>query len=96
MNSLLTNAAALAIHHVDIEVRDLIPFTLQALEQLPTYLENYRAALAEGQTLGECLQIDQNLLARCRQLCQSLCENGEFLMALPLAMYCASFASCDV
>ncbi len=95
MNILLTDAAASAIHHADIEVRDLIPFTLQALEQLPAHLENHRAALAEGRTLGECLQIDPQLLARCRQLCESLCENGEFLIALPLAMYCASFASDD-
>lgn len=95
MNTLLTDAAALAIHHVDVEVQDLISFSLQALEQLPTHLEHYRAALADGQTLGECLQIDQRLLARCRELGQSLCEEGEFLLALPLAMYCASFASDD-
>lgn len=95
MNVLLIDAAAAAIHHVDAEVRDMIPFTLQALEQLPLYLENFHAALAEGQTLGECLQIDQSSLAQCRQLSQQLCEDGEFLLALPLAMYCASFASGD-
>ena len=95
MNSLLTDAAAAALHHPDAEVGDLVSLTLQSLEQLPSYLEQYRAALAEDQTLGECLQIDPDLLTRCRQLAQALCERGEFLLALPLAMYCASFASDD-
>lgn len=95
MNSLLTDAANSARHHIDAEVRDMIALALQSLEQLPAYLEKYRAALAEDQTLGECLQIDLALLSRCRQLAQGLCERGEFLLALPLAMYCASFASDD-
>lgn len=95
MNLLLTDAAATSLHHPDTDIRDMIALALQALEQLPAHLEKYRAKLAEDQTLGECLQIDPALIARCRLLAQSLCERGEFLLALPLAMYCASFASDD-
>ena len=95
MNSLLTDAGAAALHHFDAEIRDMIAFALQSLEQLPDHLETHRAALAENHTLGECLQIDLTLLAGCRELAQALCERGEFLLALPLAMYCASFASDD-
>lgn len=95
MNSLLTEAAAAALHHIDTEIRDMTALALEALEQLPAYLEKYRAELAEGQTLDECLQMDLALLAHCRQLANGLCEAGEFLLALPLAMYCASFASDD-
>lgn len=95
MNSLLTDAAAAALHHIDTEIRDLVALALQALEQLPAHLETYRVALAEDQTLVECLQIDLALIASCRKLAQGLCERGDFLLALPLAMYCASFASDD-
>ncbi len=95
MNFLLTSAATAALHYRDAEVSEMIALALQALEKLPAYLEEYRAALAEDQTLCECLQIDLGLLARCRQLAQELCEREEFLLALPLAMYCASFASDD-
>lgn len=95
MNYLLTDAAAAALRHVDTEVRDMIALALHALERLPGYLEAYRAALAEDRTLAECLQIDPGLPERCRQLAQRLCEQGEFLLALPLAMYCASFVSDD-
>ena len=95
MNYLLTDAAAAARHHLDGETRDLVAVALQALEQLPAHLDTFRAALAEDMTLAECLRVDLNLLARCHHQAQALCERGEFLLALPLAMYCASFESDD-
>jgi tetratricopeptide (TPR) repeat protein len=95
MNALLTDAATAALHHADTETRDMISLVMQALAQLPGYVDTYRAALAANQTLSECLQIDPGLLSRCRNLANALCQQNEFLLALPLAMYCASFASDD-
>ncbi len=73
----------------------MIAIALQALEQVPVHLNTFRSLLAQNRTLGECLQIDPAILANCRRLAQRLCEHGDFLLALPLAMYCASFASDD-
>ncbi|MFM7633224.1 MAG: hypothetical protein ACKO65_07725 [Betaproteobacteria bacterium] len=50
MGPLLTDAGAVALHHFDAEIRDMIAFALQSLEQLLDHMENH--------TLGECLQID--------------------------------------
>ena len=93
MNPLLHEAAKAALHSPDAEVRDMVLLAMQALEQVPQQIEIQQASLAKNQTLAECLQIDPEQLAQCRQLAGALCDLGNFLLALPLAMYCACYAS---
>ena len=71
----------------------MVLLAMQALEQVPQQIEIQQASLAKNQTLAECLQIDPEQLAQCRQLAGDLCDLGSFLLALPLAMYCACYAS---
>jgi tetratricopeptide (TPR) repeat protein len=93
MNPLLHEAAMAALHSPDAEVRDMVLLAMQALEQVPQQIENRQASLAKNQTLAECLQIAPEQIAQCRQLAGDLCDLGSFLLALPLAMYCACYAS---
>ncbi len=66
---------------------------MQALEQVRQQIETRQAALAKNQTLAGCLQIAPEQIAQSRQLAGDLCDLGNFLLALPLAMYCACYAS---
>lgn len=93
MNPLLTEAAIAALHSPDEEVRAMVAVSIQALSQVPQHLDTWQASLAQNLTLAECLQLDASQIALCRHLGRSLCDQGEFLLALPLAMYCAAFAS---
>lgn len=93
MNPLLHEAAKAALHSPDAEVRDMVLLAMQALEQVPQQIETRQASLAKNQTLGECLQITPGQIAQSRQLAGDLCDLGNFLLALPLAMYCACYAS---
>ena len=93
MNPLLHEAAKAALHSPDAEVRDMVLLAMQALEQVPQQIETRQASLAKNQTLGECVQIAPEQIAQSRQLAGDLCDLGNFLLALPLAMYCACYAS---
>jgi tetratricopeptide (TPR) repeat protein len=93
MNPLLAEAEIAAIHSPDEEVRAMVAVSLQALAQVPQHLDTWQSSLAQNLTLAECLQLDAGQIARCRQLGRSLCDQGEFLLALPLTLYCAAFAS---
>jgi tetratricopeptide (TPR) repeat protein len=93
MNPLLTDAVAAAIHSPDAEIRLMVDLSVQALEQVPRHLETWQAALAQNRTLADCLQLDADQIELCRHRARSLCDQGDFLLALPLAMYCAAFAS---
>jgi tetratricopeptide (TPR) repeat protein len=93
MNPLLHEAAKAALHSPDAEVRDMVLLAMQALEQVPQQIETRQAALAKNQTLAGCLQIAPEQIAQSRQLAGDLCDLGNFLLALPLAMYCACYAS---
>jgi tetratricopeptide (TPR) repeat protein len=95
MNPLLHEAAKAALHSPDAEVRDRILLAIQALEQAPQNIETCQAALANNQTLAECLQIDPEQFEQYRQLAADLCDQGNFLLALPLAVYCATYKSDD-
>jgi tetratricopeptide (TPR) repeat protein len=93
MNPLLQEAAKAALHSPDAEVRDMVLLAMQALEQVPQQIETRQASLAKNQTLAGCLQIAPEQIAQSRQLAGDLCDLGNFLLALPLAMYCACYAS---
>jgi len=93
MNSLLQQAATAALHCPDAEIRDRVLLALESLDQVPQHLERWQASLVQNYTLAACLQIDLEPIAQSRQLATRLCDDGEFLLALPLAMYCATYAS---
>lgn len=95
MNRLLSDAATASIHHPAPHVRDAVALALQALEEVPHQLAAWREALTQNRTLATCLQIDAGHIAGCRQLAGKLCDDGEFLLALPLALYCATYAPDD-
>ncbi len=71
----------------------MVLLAMQALEQVPQQIETRQASLAKNQTLAGCLQIAPEQIAQSRQLAGDLCDLGNFLLALPLAMYCACYAS---
>jgi tetratricopeptide (TPR) repeat protein len=93
MNPLLQQAAALAFHSPDAQIRDSVLLALTSLEQVAQHLERWQSSLAQNQTLAECLQINPEQITQSRQLAAKLCDDGAFLLALPLALYCASYAS---
>jgi tetratricopeptide (TPR) repeat protein len=95
MNPLLSDAAIAAAHHPDPHIRDTIALAIQALEAVPQHLLAWQAELAHEQTLADCLHIAPGQMANYRQLASHLCDNGEFLLALPLAMVCAAYVSDD-
>lgn len=95
MNPLLKQAATSAVHSPDPEIRDSVLLAMELLEQMPQHLERWQSSLAKNQTLASCLQLDAEAIARSRRLATRLCDDGDFLLALPLAMVCASYASDD-
>lgn len=92
MNPLLTEAATAANHCPDIEIRQQIALAMRALEQFPPLLETWHTSLAQNRTLADCQMIKADQIAHCRQLARMLCDRGDFLLALPVALYCACFA----
>lgn len=93
MNPLLHQAAISAVHSPGAEIRNMITLALESLEKVPQHLESWQGSLAQNQTLAACLKIDPESIAQSHRLAARLCDDGEFLLALPLAMYCASYAS---
>ena len=93
MNPLLHQAAMSAFHNPDVQIRDSVLHALELLEQVPQHLERWQSSLIQNQSLAQCLQIDPEPIAQSRWLAAKLCDDGDFLLALPLAMYCASYAS---
>lgn len=92
MNPLLTDAATAAAHCPDPQVRDMVALAMRALEDIPQHLAAWKAELAQDRTLAACLAISTGHIADCRQLARGLCDSGDFLLALPLAMVCAAYA----
>ena len=92
MNPLLHQAATSAFHNPDAHIRDSVLHALKSLEEVPQHLEHWQAPLLQNQTLALCLQINPEQITQTRQLAAKLCDDGNFLLALPLAMYCASYA----
>lgn len=95
MNPLLKQAATSAVHSPDPEIRDSVLLAMELLEQMPQHLERWQSSLAKNQTLASCLQLGAEAIVRSRRLATRLCDDGDFLLALPLAMVCASYASDD-
>lgn len=93
MNPLLTDAATAANHCPDAEIRHMIMSSIEALQQVPEHIATWEASLAQGTTLAKCMMTDPGHLRRCHQLARSLCNRGDFLLALPLAMVCACYAA---
>jgi tetratricopeptide (TPR) repeat protein len=93
MNPLLHQAAMSAFHNPDAQIREGVLQALELLEQVPQHLERWQSSLVQNQSLAQCLQIDPEQIAESRWLATKLCDDGDFLLALPLAMYCASYAS---
>ena len=93
MNPLLTEAATAAMHCADDEIQRMVASSIEALKQARQHIETWKAELAQGRSLAACLMLDPSHLARCHQLARSLCDRGDFLLALPLAMFCACYES---
>ncbi len=95
MNSLLADAAMAANHCPDSGIRERVRFAIQALEHLPRHIDTWQASLARNRTLADCLKIEPDHLTQSKLHACTLCDRGDFLLALPLALYCASFAHDD-
>ncbi len=93
MNPLLTNAATAANHCPDADIRQMVASSIEALQQVQQQIETWKAELSQGRTLADCLMLDSGHLARCHQLARNLCDRGDFLLALPLTMFCACYLS---
>lgn len=93
MNPLLTDAATAAMHCADAEIQRMVAASIDVLQQAPQHIETWKAALSQGKSLASCLMTDPAHLVRCHQLARSLCDRGDFLLALPLAMVCACYES---
>ncbi len=90
MNPLLHEAGHASRHLYDSMTRELIESSLGWLEQMPTLASSHGSQLAAGVTLADCTglvgpDLDKRYLAAF-----ALCEQGEFLLALPLALHCCS------
>ncbi len=90
MNPLLHEAGQASRHLYDPMTRELIETSLAWLEQMPTLASSHGRQLAAGITLAHCTglvgsDLDERYLAAF-----SLCEQEEFLLALPLALHCCS------
>lgn len=95
MNPLLQEAGHASRHLYDPMTRELIESSLAWLEQMPALASNHGSQLAAGITLAKCTglvgsDLDDRYLAA-----YSLCEQGEFLLALPLALHCCSARADD-
>lgn len=95
MNPLLQEAAQASRQLYDPDVRELIETSLAWLEQLPTLTEHHGAKMANGIPLATCVGLDDADLAARHRAAYALCEQGEFLLALPLALHCCSARADD-
>ncbi len=95
MNPLLQEAGQASRQLYDPGVRELIETSLTWLEQMPTLAERHVASMANGIPLAACVGLDEaDLSARHLAAC-ALCEQDEFLLALPLALHCCSARADD-
>jgi len=85
MNSLLADAAMAANHCPDSGIRERVRFAIQALEHLPRHIDTWQASLARNRTLADCLKIEPDHLTQSKLHACTLCDRGDFLLALPLA-----------
>ncbi len=90
MNPLLHEAGQASRHLYDPMTRELIESSLAWLEQMPTLATTHGAQLAAGITLADSAKIPPSNLEDRYVVAFSLCEQGEFLLALPLALHCCS------
>ena len=95
MNPLLQEAGAASRQLYDADVRELIESSLAWLERMPTLAERHGARMANGMPLAACIGLDEADLSSRHQAAYSLCEQGEFLLALPLALHCCSARADD-
>jgi len=90
MNPLLHEAGHASRHLYDPMARELIESSLAWLEQMPALAISHGQQLAAGIALADCTgQADSDLDDR-YLAAYSLCEQGEFLLALPLVLHCCS------
>lgn len=90
MNPLLQEAGQASRHLYDPMTRELIESSLAWLEQMPILAGAHGAQLAAGITLADSAKIPSSNLDDRYLAAFSLCEQGEFLLALPLALHCCS------
>ena len=90
MNPLLQEAGAASRQIYDAEVRELIESSLSWLERMPALASSHGRQLAAGSTLADCTGLAGPDLDQRYRAAFSLCEQGEFLLALPLALHCCS------
>lgn len=95
MTPLLVKAAAAAAHLPDAQSRDQVDHALSQLENLPDYASKFQSEMAQNQTLAACLNFSNAELESSYEHACTLCQKGEFLSALPLALYCSTFQTTE-
>ncbi len=88
MNPLLQQASLASRQLYDASTRELVDSSLVWLEQMPALAQAYGAQLAAGITLADCAGLAEPDLDQRYRVAFALCEQGEFLLALPLALHC--------
>jgi tetratricopeptide (TPR) repeat protein len=95
MTPLLIDAALAAAHVPDAQSRDKVEHAVSQLENLPDYALKFKSALEQDQTLAACLNISNAELENTCEHAWTLFQNGDFLSALPLALYCSTFRTTE-
>lgn len=95
MNPLLQQAGQASSQLYDSGLQQLIDSSLVWLEDMPMLAGQYSAQLAQGSSLVECAGLDDRDLETRYDAAYSLCEQGDFLLALPLALHCCSARADD-
>jgi tetratricopeptide (TPR) repeat protein len=95
MTPLLVEAASAAVHLLDAQSRDQVQYALSQLENLSLYASKFKSALDRNQPLAACLNISNAELEKAYEHAWALIQKGDFLSALPLALYCATFQATE-
>jgi tetratricopeptide (TPR) repeat protein len=95
MNPLLIEARSAAAHLPDALSRDQVQHALSQLENLPNSASKLMSALEQNQTIAACLDIPNTELENTYERTCALFREGEFLSALPLALYCSTFQTTE-
>jgi tetratricopeptide (TPR) repeat protein len=90
MNPLLQQAGQASRHLYDASTRELVDSSLAWLEQMPALAASHGDQLAAGITLADCTGLADDDLDLRYRVAFALCEQGEFLLAQPLALHCHS------
>lgn len=88
VNPLLQQAGVASRQLYDRQASELVDSSLAWLEHMPALAHSYGAQLATGITLADCAGLDEADLDERYRVAFALCERGDFLLALPLALHC--------